>query len=107
MTAVKLAEPPGVLFCTQRYHTRRAETPLHKLLNKLSTNPKIVQSLLNISGTRQLRGGGGDKKLLSFLVATQKQTQTHAHTDADGQLEENLHLVYSRAERITATKAVF
>lgn len=72
-----------------------------------------MQSLLNISGTQQLKRGGGvggrwgGKKLLSSLVATQKQTQTQAHTDADGQLEENLHLVYSRAERITATKAVF
>lgn len=30
---------------------------LHKLQNKLSTNPKIVRSLLNISRARQLKGG--------------------------------------------------
>lgn len=60
------------------------ETPLHKPLNKLSTNPKIVQSLLNISGTQQLRGGwwrrgGGDKKAsLSSLVALRKTRHTSA-----------------------------
>lgn len=68
-----------------------------------------MQSLLNISGTQQLRGGGGrgGKKPLSFLVALQKQTQTHAHTDANGQLKENLHLVHRTAEWIICTKAFF
>lgn len=62
--------------------TARAEPPLHKLLHKVSTNPKIVQTLLNISGTWQLWGEvswwgrGGDKKLLPFLVkSTNAQMQ--------------------------------
>lgn len=72
---------------------------LHKLHNKLSTNPKIVQSLLNISGIRQLKG---DKKLLSFLVAN---TKTHTLMQM-ANWKKNLHLEYCRAKRITVTKAV-
>ena len=69
----------GVLFASQQYHARWSRNYiLHKPLNKPSTNPKIVQSLLNISGTRQL--GGGNKRLLSFSVAIQKQTHTCTHT---------------------------
>lgn len=44
---------PNTTMCGGLKHNRL----LHKLQNKRSTNPKIVQSLLNISGTQQLRGG--------------------------------------------------
>lgn len=110
----KLLSCCWLIWYTMVYHTHWAETPLHKLLNKLSTNPKIVQSLINISGTLQLGWGwGGGVQCFSPSWTQYKnrhtyiRTHTQAHTLADGQLKEDLHLAYCRAEQISATKAVF